>query len=203
MESSSKSKKAKLAKTEVLQQTERINSATTPVTTNSVRHLLGIIDPPDNFKPVVQVLAMTTENKDSVRQLLGIVDPPDNFKPVVQVLAMTTENKDINSDDISSKDFFWCLAISDGEYIVHGALVDSKLGDDLFSERILSQYSFIRLESYYLQEMAGSTFILIEELTVLHNLQYSFGSPVWYDGEDNGPITQDKTGSTQVCNQFK
>jgi hypothetical protein len=196
MESSSKSKKAKLAKTEVLQQTERINSATTPVTTNSVRHLLGIIDPPDNFKPVVQVLAMTTENKDSVRQLLGIVDPPDNFKPVVQVLAMTTENKDINSDDISSKDFFWCLAISDGEYIVHGALVDSKLGDDLFSERILSQYSFIRLESC-------KTFILIEELTVLHNLQYSFGSPVWYDGEDNGPITQDKTGSTQVCNQFK
>ena len=173
MESSSKSKKAKLAKTEVLQQTERINSATTPITTNSVRHLLGI------------------------------VDPPDNFKPVVQVLAMTTENKDVNSDDISSKDFFWCLALSDGEFIVHGALVDNKLGDDLVSERILSQYSFIRLESYYLQEMEGRKFILIEELTVLHNLQYSFGSPVWYDGEDNGPITQDITGSTQVCNQFK
>jgi len=177
IDSLTKYKKARLTKNAVLNQNERIHSAITPITTNSVRHLLGI------------------------------EDPPATFKPVVQLLEITSEFVNINSDGITSNDFFWHLALSDGDFIVHGALVDSKLGDDLYSEGILSNYSFIRLESYHLQEMEGTTVIMISELTVLHNLHYTFGSPVWYNTfgstqpvsyniDDKGLIPQD------VCNQF-
>ena len=170
-----KYKKARLANNAVVNQNERINSATTPITTNSVR------------------------------LLLGIEDPPATFKPVVQVLQITTKFANINSDGMTSNDFFWQLSLSDGDFVMYGALVDSKLGDDLYSEGILSNYSFIRLERYHLQEMEGTTVIMISELTVLHNLHYTFGSPVWYNTfgspqpvsysiDDKGLIPQD------VCN---
>ena len=152
---SPKYKKARVTKTELLQQTEQINSPTIRIAENSVRRLLHNEAHPDNFKPVVQVI------------LTGSVEFVDN-----------------NSNYCV---WFMCLAISDGEFIANRALVNLGLHDHIISEGILSNYSCIRLESYHLQEMEGKTVIMITELTVLHNLHYTFGSPVWYNGKELVP----------------